>query len=50
MMAVVDGQKWRRVGMRVGSWSWAGAAKVLSHDSGSLLDGKKCMLVSGFFS
>ena len=47
---VVDGWKWGRVGMRVGSWSWKGAAKVLSHDSGSLLDGKYHMLVSGFFN
>ena len=46
---VAEGQKRGREGSGMGVCSQSYAVGVVSHDSGSLLDGKNHMLVLGFF-
>ena len=46
---VVKGQKRGRKGGGMGVCSQSNAVEVVSHDRGSLLDRKNCMLFLGFF-
>ena len=45
----VDSWERGRNGSGMGVWLWSGVTEIVSHDWGSLLYGKKCMLVLGFF-